>query len=375
MSTSNSLYYCSYSQLHNLSNDLSDFDCMLSIAGVYAAAGNIVDRLGKIKTPINYKIYSKCEMPTSVDNFNMSYEECALNEAINLLKESDRLGKRLLLMYSGGVDSTAILVSLMMVLPISELREKVWIAMTPDSIHENANLYYNIILKNFKVVSSAFIDQYCSKDWIIVVGDLADTHYVPGHLVYVTKKFGGDISGVSWKDKDLYDKWWAYCKKRELLTKDERIQRDTWWQLLESSIESAPFAIDTVADFFWWMHFNFRWQHVYFGYTLTRLPSIDQDLVDNHYRVFFSSQDFQKWAITKGRYQLNNKEYKEDAKALIYKLTKDGEYYGRKGKRVSLPKLMTLSPLAKSIASDYSFVDSDHIFHYYDRENNFKHPI
>lgn len=356
-----------------LRSDFSDLDNMLSIIETYTNIGNVIDRLGRIKSVINYEVHPKCSLPMDLTNFNLSFEECCLISARDAIETSKRLNKPLLLLYSGGVDSTAMLVSLMMSEDLNDLKDRLIVSMSVDSIQENPNFYYKYIQGNFKTISSLLIkDQFCSKDFIILTGDLADMTYPYRITQDALRLYGYDMMLDSWRNGNLYNKWWADSKKKTELTARDLLQKDIWWELLSDNANHAPCEVKTNFDLFWWSYFNLQWQNFYFGYTLAKLPNIDANLVDDYYKVFYAGEHFQKWSMMVGRYEYRDDDYKPQAKDFIYRYTKDRDYFSRKGKKVSLPKIMVFSSYYnKNITADYQIFDNINFEDFYNPNNSF----
>jgi PP-loop superfamily ATP-utilizing enzyme len=59
---------------------------------------------------------------------------------------SNALNKKILLFYSGGIDSTFMVISFLKALSKQDVKDKLVIAMSLDAIHENPNFYHNIFL-------------------------------------------------------------------------------------------------------------------------------------------------------------------------------------------------------------------------------------
>jgi len=369
-SNSKKLFYGRTSLLDQQKDKRLDFANMWAITDRYTPRGNIIDRLGRIQSTFNYEVYKNCQLPTDLTNFNMSYKDCCLEAAKNLLESSRNMNKPLLLMYSGGVDSTSILVSLMMLEDINSLKDKVVVCMSIDSIREYTSFYYKFIQKNFKIVSSLHLPQYFNKDYIVVTGDLADMTYPYKLTEWAQGRYGNDAMMDNWQN-GLYHKWWVDSTNSSINEKTD-LQKDLWWELLVDNINHAPCEIKSNFDFFWWIYFNLKFQHFYFGYSLASMPTLDKDLIDKYYKVFFSSQNFQKWSMLVGRYHTGKNDYKPHAKQFIFDFTKDNEYFNRKGKKVSLQRVLIFSyHQNKSIDSNASFVDDVDMINYYNPNNSF----
>ena len=131
------------------------------------------DRTGVIKGPL------KCHtLPISVlpemrpsKDFNDICDE----RARFLMHKAKHTGRKLAIMYSGGVDSTAVLCSLLRNCSDKDIQENVIVLLSHESINENPSFYYNFVIKKFNCVSSFKFPYYLGHDdYIFMSGENAD---------------------------------------------------------------------------------------------------------------------------------------------------------------------------------------------------------
>jgi hypothetical protein len=151
---------------------------------------NLVDRCNSITMPYRFKTFDPLVMPTSLDNFSLTYEECCMARAQELVNHSRLIGKPIRLMYSGGIDSTCVLVAFMKILDDQELKQRVEIALSIESINENPNFFYDHIRSRCNMISSESMASFFDGSCIFVSGEHND------------QLFGSDIVGSIYRFGD-----------------------------------------------------------------------------------------------------------------------------------------------------------------------------
>jgi len=217
--------------------------------------------------------------------------------------------RKIIISWSGGIDSTSVLVAFLMTAPKSQLV----VLMNNDSIEEYPDFYNKYIKDQLEVIemSSILVLEQCIKDGIVVTGETFDptfgdesTH--PAELLYFSL------------DKFLkpLNKYTQDCYSR--------------------SIEACPTKLTNVKEFFWWMYYCICYQ---WGETHWLLYN-DNLIIEKNIFHFPSNQDWNDYAVstpTEVRFPGNDyRNFKIELKNYIYRFTKD-EYY-RKNK-IKYPSL------------------------------------
>jgi hypothetical protein len=328
----------------------------------------LVDRSSLITMPYNYELYQRFRMPTDLSNFNMSYEDCCNSRAEELINLSKKTGKPITVLYSGGIDSTIILISFLK-LGIN-LRDNVIVAMTPDSINEFPNFYYQHVRPNFNLISSEQFSSLFDGKRILIGGEHNDQLIGSDIIGKVNARFG--TSRIHEPYENGFLKEW-------FLSNDMPEQYADWWQeMLFWHAKQAPCEIKSFFDLLWWLNFNFKWQSVFFRILLrvgkNYRDNINQEYVDNYFDHFYASENFQKWSMLNPHLKIKATwdTYKFHAKDLIFKFTKDPVYRQEKLKRASLWKLFVSKDTPIGITSNYEYLyklDKDEL---YNPVNTFK---
>ena len=362
-----SLFLGSVSDLANSS--ASDVDLWFKFYDrVVSQTVSLVDRSERIVMPYNFHLHEPFRIPTDLSNFNLSYEECCLLRAEEILNHSTKTGLPITLLYSGGIDSTMVVISFLKIK--NYLRDKITIAMSPESIAENPNFYYNYIRPNFNLRSSEQFSNLFDGKSIIIGGEHNDQLMGSDIVGKVSGEFGFDRVNEPYKNGLLHE-WF-------IINEVPKECADWWFDMLVWHVEQAPCEIKTFFDLMWWLNFNFKWQTVFFRILLrvgkTHRSNINQDFVDNKFFHFFSHSNFQKWSMLNPHLKIKNSwdTYKFHVKDLIYDFTNDSTYRNEKLKVGSLSKLFISKDTPVGLTCDYQYLYKLDKAELYNSVNSFK---
>jgi hypothetical protein len=246
------------------------------------------------------------DMPTTELSF-----DTATNVTANALRQT-KFDRPWFVEWSGGIDSTAILVAIMKQFDRADY-ENVTVLLNATSVWENPDFFTQQIQPNFRYINSDQFDQdLCCRDHYRIHGD-------PGDMLWgatkglQAKKDGVDLTG-SWRRRD--PRWTQF---------NDRLfgpEASEWiWQRMAQNIDSVPqYAIESVADWYWWLNFNFKWTQ-----------KMVYDLELGHKQIptnFFASivpwyaqPIYQQWSMSRGRFSLADggiETYKAEAKDYIF---------------------------------------------------------
>lgn len=355
---------------HQFNVPKPDVQAWFEIYKIFQPPVFFVDRAGKHLMPFNHVIYPGQELPDVPANFTKTYEQCCDERAAFLIQQSRDRNLPIYVMYSGGIDSTMVMVSLMKNMTEHELRNNVVVLLTQDSINENPNFYYNHIRKKCRIASSEQTMSLFDKRQIIVDGEFNDQ--IMG---------ANTIVGMLRHNHD-YDFNQPYTRKEVVrifqhlgMTNLDHINR--WVDMVDSSINMAPCEVKTIFQFFWWFNFNFKWQSVHLRQVFRADPSVhefvDHDLIDNYLYHFFNTPDFQIWSMTSNDMKIRNiwNTYKFHAKELIYAYNGDADYRDHKLKCGSLFRLFLSKRTPAVLDTDLKYIYNVNQPLYYNPNNFF----
>jgi hypothetical protein len=332
------------------------------------------DRTDHVRGPFRIRTFPGFGLPDLPANFSMTYEEAVLARAREFAELQDRLGVPIYLMYSGGIDSTVMLLAFAEVMG-KEVHDRIEIALTQESINENPRMFYDLIRPRFRIVSSELFAYKFDRSRIIISGEHND------------QLFGSDTLGDFLKVVG-YDGFEAALAPRtrdsvvRFLTEARGVEPDIaefWYDLLDAHIAKvSPVPVERIFDFFWWLNFTFKWQNVYFRILLRVAPdlrgNINDDFLRNYFFHFFSSADLQRWSMTNPDKKIVRRwdSYKVAAKQFIYDRVKDEEYFTSKLKVGSLWRLFVQNNPAGALTTDFRYLpfDVDPML-FYEADNDF----
>lgn len=263
-----------------------------------------LDRTEKINFGFDYKILS----PIPSDPYtNKSFAELCDVRAQEL---NQKASKPILIMWSGGIDSTVVLCSFL------NQNINIIVGYTESSIEEYPWLFNFCKEKNIPlryITNDSF--KQLQMDYCFVTGIIGD------QIVGTLKHFNSDTD-LRIRSNQLDD----YRK----------IVNPYLLELFDESIKSFPIEIIDYADFLWWVNFVFKYQWIQ-----THLMNITDFDPSLEYHHFFDTVEFQQWAMTNRdlnkQFILENKplHYKLTFKEYIYNILNDAEYL-QKEKRSSM---------------------------------------
>jgi len=284
------------------------------------------------------------EMPQQ----NLSWEECCFQRAEQLL----RLKKdRYYISYSGGIDSTAVLVAMQEVWPKADL-EKVVVLLSKTSIEENPTFFNRHVSKYPLETSLQNASRLLRKpNTLLVTGEMGDQLFGSVILMLPCQEEGDQILKADFREAVP-----GIFKGLQLHM--GQLSESTNYERFYQIVEECPFPIQTTFDFFWWFNFTQKWQFVKYRF----LQSSDWDL---HLRYgeqilhFYDTIAFQQWSLKNHDLKIQDtwESYKFTNKEFIYKYTKDPEQLTLR-KIQSLLKTFTLNEKRMAITSDYREVNS-----------------
>lgn len=315
-----------------------------------------IDRTGVIASPFRTSICEACRLPEVIRAFNKSYAEICDERVQELLRLQERTGVPIGLLYSGGIDSTAVLVSFLKAQPISQLRDRITLYMNVNSINENPTFYRRFIRGQLKIESSEKSLSLFDGRHLIVGAEFNDQIFGNYLLQIAMLLYGSAIL------KRRYDK--ALAREIFLGVGMSEGGAAMWAEQIDAGLKKQSFVvIETALDFFWWLNFNFKWQATYFSMIL-RMARRDRKHVtpgflSEHYQHFFIADDFQRWSMTNPNSKIRDtwESYKWPAKDLIFEFDRDADYRDFKIKAPSLNYLLTQRPMAQAITDQYQFLD------------------
>lgn len=295
-------------------------------------------RIGPWHTP--WQAVSRFAVPDLETGTDLALYDIMDARAIEIAARARSTGKRIVIMWSGGIDSTAVLASFIKNLDRDDLA-KITVCTTTSALQENAFFYVDQIQGRFELLH--WYDLMISNDFlsqnILLHGD-------PGDCI-----FGPSIGKFRalWPDRQ-YLKSWKDNQHLLYFLYHDNIQPSfaQWWvdkichNLHELQSRGMFLKIQSISDWHWWNYYNLKWQG-----SLTRPlvrnkkhadESIQQQHLDELFELsFFAGVDFQKWSYQNLHRLLGEgvEKHKWEIKQYIYDLDRNIHYRDRMTKQVS----------------------------------------
>jgi len=313
------------------SADVKDYLSISKLIGRLTVQ-NICDRTGYVKTPYDFKVI----MPVaSLDGVihNPSFNDLCIERGIELVNHSRSVQKPLVVMWSGGIDSTCVLAALLQACDGDYSCLKV--GMSIHSIRENPNFYYKYIRGKVETLPPHEALVSIRFDNILVSGEGADQLF--GTDIY--RKINSNIGFDSLLDP------YTLTNITDFLTSVgmTNYEANKWFSIMDSQIKNTQLCeVKTFKDFWWWYNFCYKWQYVYFRVMIMAdtigIDIISQKWFNENFKQFFMTESFERWSMLNPDQKIGKdwSSYKFPAKEFIYSFDKNEEYKNNKVKVSSL---------------------------------------
>ncbi len=308
------------------------------------------DRTGSIRWPIKTRLITPIP---AMRPMKKTFEQLCDERALELLARADSFDADIHTLWSGGIDSTLVLTSLLKN-ATAEQRKRIVVLMTEESIAEYPLFYETYVRGKLRAGSSMMYPYLLGGNSIVTNGEQNDQLFGFDSVGRLMSRFGPAIIHTPRKRETFFTFW------------NETIQNDAatnlFLDLFERTIEKAPVPIETHFDYLWWINFSQKWQNTYLR-TLTTVAARNVDKITPEYvrtrnASFYGTEEFQLWSLNNMDKRIKDewRTYKWVCKEAIYNFTKDADYRDNKMKRGSLHNVIMQQ-------ASYDFIDED--FHYY----------
>jgi hypothetical protein len=198
-------------------------------------------------------------------------------------KELSVLDGIVYVMYSGGVDSTGIIVSIMKNWSNEDLK-KIVILCTPSSVYEFPE-FFNILVKKFKIeYLQNDLESYTNTGYLLT-GMLGDLFFPESSMSSRAFILNADTTKINYKitGPKLFE---TYCPNYGLAVFDR----------LQPIVDEAIYPIENIIDFISWLYYTQVWQKV----MLAHLTQKNNFIIARKYNKviqFFDHTNFELWSI------------------------------------------------------------------------------
>lgn len=359
------LYYNPNVVTHRDNFDLPGIERFSKFFQIFNPNVVFLDRTATIKIPVRTE--SLFPMP-KLRPLKTSFEELCDRRARDLLDRAGKLDSDVRVMWSGGIDSTLLLISFLKSARKEE-KERIVVLLTEESIAENPLFYRDHIRGKLRVDASSSFTYLLGTKHLIIGGEHNDQLFGSDMVGKLITRFGPECIHAPYNREMMFTFFDAKL--------DDPASTDFYLNLFERLKKASPVPIRSNFEFLWWINFSLKWQSVFMRmltYVAERnAPHIDRDYIETRYVHFYGTDDFQLWSLNNPDKKIKNawNTYKWPCKDIIYRYTKDADYRDNKIKRGSLYFLLLQR-------SPFNFIDERMKFHrefpaeeYYERKNDF----
>lgn len=302
--------------------------------------------------------YATC--PPLNQQSDISFSDATDLRALDIKQAASNQDQEIAVFWSGGIDSTVALASIIKNFDSADLKNVTVLANT-QSYYENPIFYHAVIEKyrlniiNFKNFSDdkiqALFDRY-----YVVDGEPADKLWIVNIAIQFESMHGA--GSLTMPLKQISNKFVEFLTG--YMSADHA---DQYYNSLIQNINDAGIEIVTLGDLFWWINFNFHWvEHLLIWYNQFPIKTPESyNQYKKNYKPWYNSEEYQLWSLSDRPKSIKTDRldlYKMPAKQYIYDLVRDPYYLNYKSKLAS-PKNLKKSVGDMVILSDGTSLDCD----------------
>lgn len=329
----------------------------------------LIDRTSTIKFPVHAESLFPIPKPRTI---NDTFEQLCDKRAIELLTRAEQQSNRIYVFWSGGIDSTLVVVSLLKNATIDQVKN-ITVLLSEESISEYPKFYEEHIHGKLTVDSAMMFPYLLGGKHLIINGEHNDQLFGSDVVSKLIVKFGPSVIHQKYQRDMLFSFFDDRIKNRGIT--------NLYIDIFEKLKDAAPVPITTHYEYLWWINFSLKWQSVHMrmlAYTSKRNKSnIHRDYLTSNYAPFFCTDDFQLWSMNNFDKKIKGTwtSYKWVCKDIIYDYTNDAEYRDTKSKIGSLYFLLLQQGQYNFIDSSFAFYDHIDTEDYYNAENDLAKDI
>eukprot|EP01062_Namystynia_karyoxenos_P048750 TRINITY_DN37230_c0_g1_i1.p1 TRINITY_DN37230_c0_g1~~TRINITY_DN37230_c0_g1_i1.p1 ORF type:complete len:603 (+),score=132.28 TRINITY_DN37230_c0_g1_i1:75-1883(+) len=324
----------------------------------------LVDRTGVLSDGFALRVSSRYPIPPRDPAMRGAPIAALMGpRAREVLAAADERRLQLCCLWSGGIDSTAVLCSLLAKLRRSAPRPRPIVVLISQASVEEYPWFYDKVITPAAEKGELTIERMDEKRALSQQLDLSQRLYVTGECG--DQLFGSDMMQHAFAEhKDQphlrpfaelgLDAPWEQTVPVSLGLLGFEPDRAAWKDWIAPQLACAPFPIVSTFDLLWWLNFSMKWQHVCLRCFHLRSEVTEADLRGIVH--FYATDEFQQWSMENHDAKLPDKAkwatYKAPLKSYIFDFTGDAEYRDTKLKWGSLAGVMNPTEGGLSLALD-----------------------
>jgi hypothetical protein len=281
----------------------------------------------------------------SLPYHNLSFNDIMNKRALEILKKDGPI----FIMWSGGIDSTGVVSAILKTWPKEELK-RITVLCSTLSIKENKSFFAHIV-KNFKIGQVTHKLEPYAKIGHIITGEFGD-QVIGSDNIYI---------GINLFGEGAIKEDWRKIAPEVFKAMDPVYGLDTYNNYV-NIVPESPIDIKTGFDFFWWVNFTQKWQHVKYRALISPTWTDPKQYFPKVIH-FYEHVDFQLWAIHKPEERIPKSwtDYKSSIKNYIFDYTNDQSSISQL-KVASGPNLYVGIDYNWAIDEDWNFVTQEEAF-------------
>lgn len=312
-----------------------------------------VTRNGEWSLPWKQEIVPGFEMPAYDSSYQKTFSEVTDEQAL-MIKQRINQGEQFAVMYSGGIDSTVVAVSLMKNLTAEELKS-VKICCSSDSVLEYPAFFKDYIYEKFEIIDSrkTNYDTLIERNLTPITADEGDCIFGTSIGLQLYSNYDFLLAGMSEDVKanlqkikhKITDPTVHYSQYKELIIKHLDLPDSPGFGRLlyekyHHNIKTASVPVNSLHDFFWWLIFNVKYLNCSIRGALYFNERVEWQTAINRIVNWYNYSGYQLWSMNNNnngqKINLTPASYKNAAREYIWEFNKDDWYKNFKIKLESL---------------------------------------
>lgn len=298
-----------------------------------------------------WKLESTATPLPALPSTPVTFDEAADDFGSKICQELEQ-GRQVYLMWSGGIDSTAVAVSVLKHIKPAYY-SNFHVVLSDFSKHENPMFYYKFLSQFDQIKLSDFDPaQINLSNSLVLDGEGGDQAYGSSAANKIFSLHPEKILLPWRKNLDFIRSFWYKESMPEFW--------DWLLELMNTTIDHGSAPVETCFDFFWWLNFNCKLDSTLFRHTL-RLSNnvLDRDFeyfAKTVMRRFYASDKIQQWSMTAGaenKIGQAKKTVKWAGRKYIYDFDHNEYYFREKRKEFSSEVIANLSSRYFAIDNQY----------------------
>lgn len=294
-------------------NGFNNYNKLIDINSIFSRYpfGEVVDRTNTIHSPLKYKVLRDWKIPTS----SLSFEDIMYNQVMRHVCSNRKIN----LCWSGGIDSTTMLVGFLKHAPdLSQIR----VVYSPFSVYENRN-FLELLHRDYPQVETL---------------DISGTIYMDNHFDGLMLNGHGGDEFVSSLDDSFYEKvggdglykpWKDYFREQN---------QDNLIEFSENYFANAGKPIETLLDARWWFYTSTKSQVFQIADNFFLTNQKDTKVEDTI--GFYDNYEFEALMYFNPQLIIENRHdyrtHKNFMKKYIFEFDKNEDYFINKSKSNSI---------------------------------------